>query len=57
MVTTAEGVETAEQLGILAREGCTQAQGFHISRPVKALEVPELIERYEPDLGRTARAV
>jgi EAL domain-containing protein (putative c-di-GMP-specific phosphodiesterase class I) len=32
--TTAEGVETAEQYDVLVAEGCTHAQGFHISRPV-----------------------
>ena len=28
METTAEGVETAEQLDVLIAEGCTHAQGF-----------------------------
>ncbi len=34
MVTTAEGVETGEQLEMLKAEGCTEAQGYLISRPV-----------------------
>ncbi|HEY6815452.1 MAG TPA: EAL domain-containing protein [Croceibacterium sp.] len=57
MRTTAEGVETAEQLDILAHEGCTQVQGFRISRPVPALAVPALLDRYAPDYGRVARVV
>ncbi|MGD8591962.1 MAG: EAL domain-containing protein [Gammaproteobacteria bacterium] len=31
---TAEGVESAEILDVLAEYGCKQVQGFHISRPV-----------------------
>ena len=34
MATTAEGVETAAQLRFVAAEGCNQAQGYLISRPV-----------------------
>jgi diguanylate cyclase (GGDEF)-like protein/PAS domain S-box-containing protein len=30
----AEGVETAEQLALLQAQGCTQAQGHYISRPL-----------------------
>ena len=31
--TTAEGVETKEQLEILRAEGCTEMQGYYFSRP------------------------
>jgi diguanylate cyclase (GGDEF)-like protein/PAS domain S-box-containing protein len=34
MVTTAEGVERADQLEELRREGCTEVQGYYFSRPV-----------------------
>jgi diguanylate cyclase (GGDEF)-like protein/PAS domain S-box-containing protein len=34
METTVEGVETAEQLALLRREGCDQAQGYFIGRPL-----------------------
>ena len=34
VTTTAEGIETAEQLDWLRAEGCDQAQGFHFSRPL-----------------------
>jgi diguanylate cyclase (GGDEF)-like protein len=43
MVTTAEGVETAEQLALLRREGCTQAQGYLFSKPRPAPEVERLL--------------
>ena len=36
ITTTAEGVETAEQLQKLRREGCTEAQGYLFSRPASA---------------------
>jgi diguanylate cyclase (GGDEF)-like protein/PAS domain S-box-containing protein len=46
MVTTAEGVETDDQLSVLSREGCTQAQGYLISKPRPIAEVEHmLIER------------
>ncbi len=30
----AEGIETAEQLALLAEIGCDQGQGFHICHPM-----------------------
>ena len=36
MATTAEGVETAEQLAIARAEGCTEVQGFYFGQPVSA---------------------
>ena len=41
--TTAEGVETLEQMGRIREEGCTEAQGYLFSRPVPASEVDRLI--------------
>jgi predicted signal transduction protein with EAL and GGDEF domain len=43
MVTTAEGVETADQLDLLSREGCTQAQGYLISKPRPIAEVEHML--------------
>ena len=43
METTAEGVETAEQLEVLISEGCTHAQGYHVSRPVPADRIAALL--------------
>ena len=37
--TTAEGVETQEQLEALRKEGCTEVQGFLISPPLPAAEI------------------
>ncbi|SFJ49054.1 bifunctional diguanylate cyclase/phosphodiesterase [Bradyrhizobium sp. cf659] len=43
--TTAEGVETAEQLDILREEGCVEAQGYYFSRPMQASRIPQLAQR------------
>jgi diguanylate cyclase (GGDEF)-like protein len=47
MGTTAEGVETKEQLDILRTEGCTHAQGFLFGLPVPIGEVPAVLRDYE----------
>ena len=41
----AEGVETEEQLEFLAGEGCGYVQGFHLSRPIPAVETTALLLR------------
>ena len=48
MTTTAEGVETVEQLGQIRRAGCTEAQGYHFGQPQSAADVLA-------DLGLTCR--
>jgi EAL domain-containing protein (putative c-di-GMP-specific phosphodiesterase class I) len=45
MKTTAEGVETVGQLDRLRDEGCTEIQGYYLSRPRPADEVPSLIRK------------
>jgi len=45
IVTTAEGVETDAQLDLLAREGCTQVQGYLISKPRPVAEVEHMLIR------------
>jgi diguanylate cyclase (GGDEF)-like protein len=44
MVTTAEGVETKEQLDWLQNEHCTEIQGYLLSRPVPATEIRQLLQ-------------
>jgi diguanylate cyclase (GGDEF)-like protein/PAS domain S-box-containing protein len=53
MVTTAEGVETEEQLRLLRAEGCTQVQGYLLSPPKPLSEIAELIDKF----GGSAKAV
>ena len=43
MATTAEGVETAEQLEIVRAEGCTEMQGFYFGQPVSADKINALL--------------
>jgi EAL domain-containing protein (putative c-di-GMP-specific phosphodiesterase class I) len=45
--TTAEGVETLEQLNKLREEGCTEVQGYLFSHPRPASELRLLIEELQ----------
>ena len=45
IATTAEGVETAEQLSVLKAEGCTEVQGFHFGAPRSAREIEVMLSR------------
>jgi diguanylate cyclase (GGDEF)-like protein len=56
MTTTAEGVETQEQLDQMRAEGCTEAQGFYYGRPMPANEIAQLLSATEAS-GRDAPAV
>jgi len=49
IVTTAEGVETLEQLNALRGQGCAEIQGYFISRPAPASEIARMlgVERLE----------
>lgn len=44
--TTAEGVETAEQYEALRALGCTNAQGYYLSRPVSAAAAGRMVELF-----------
>jgi diguanylate cyclase (GGDEF)-like protein/PAS domain S-box-containing protein len=46
MLIVAEGVETLEQLGFLAEEGCDSVQGYLLGRPLP-------IEKYDALVGRS----
>ena len=47
--TTAEGVESSEQLEILRTEGCNQIQGYFFSRPIPAGQVAALLDKLSGD--------
>ena len=52
MATTAEGVETEDQLMQLMEIGCTEAQGYLFSRPCPISEVREMYENlHYPELA------
>ena len=42
MATVAEGVETVEQMDRIRQEGCTDVQGYLVSRPVPAAAIRHL---------------
>ncbi len=46
--TTAEGVETDDQLTQIRAEGCTEVQGYIFGRPLPASEIPLLLSRLLP---------
>lgn len=45
IATTAEGVETSEQLALLRSEGCNEVQGYFFSPPRPASEVEKLLSK------------
>jgi predicted signal transduction protein with EAL and GGDEF domain len=54
MGTTAEGVETLEQLNIVRKAGCTEAQGFYFSRPIKEPDFSTLLREQAAKVGSAA---
>ena len=54
MATTAEGVETKEQLDTVRAEGCTEMQGFVFSRPMPASEIAQFLLARGGDAGGKA---
>ncbi len=44
IATMAEGVETKEQLDRIATDGCTDIQGYYISKPIAADKVDEYLQ-------------
>ena len=57
MTTTAEGVETADQKRVVAADGCTSIQGYLVSRPVPAADLPGLIAKLTPATSAIAERI
>ena len=55
MTTVAEGVETAEQLEMLAHLGCDQSQGYLHGRPMAAADLEPVLQQWHPDLSEIPR--
>lgn len=54
MSTTAEGIETSEQLDHLRAQGCTEVQGFLLGRPVSPAEIEKLLSPSRNGASRAA---
>jgi diguanylate cyclase (GGDEF)-like protein len=54
ITTTAEGVETTDQLDWLRAEGCNQVQGFLFSAAKPASEIEELLVRFGARVSQAA---
>jgi EAL domain-containing protein (putative c-di-GMP-specific phosphodiesterase class I) len=52
--TTAEGVETMDQLDTLRAEGCTEVQGFLFSAARPADDIRALLEKFGERASRAA---
>jgi len=57
MSLVAEGVETLEQLGFLADEGCDAVQGYLIGKPLPIAQYAALVGRDEPTLANLRAAI
>jgi diguanylate cyclase (GGDEF)-like protein len=53
--TTAEGVETSEQLALLRLEGCTEVQGYLFSPPRPAEDVERMLAKSRPRIVAKAK--
>ena len=56
MTTTAEGVETQEQLARVAADGCTDVQGYLISRPLSPELIGEFLQSHATGVAALAAA-
>ncbi len=56
LVVCAEGVENQATLDALGGFGCDFAQGYHISPPVPAAEIPKIIARWDQQQHRQPAA-
>jgi EAL domain-containing protein (putative c-di-GMP-specific phosphodiesterase class I)/ActR/RegA family two-component response regulator len=53
----AEGVENAEVLDILSKAGCSQAQGYYISRPIQPAQISGWAARWQQGNGPSGLSV
>jgi EAL domain-containing protein (putative c-di-GMP-specific phosphodiesterase class I) len=53
--STAEGVETAEQLEVLKQLYCDEVQGYFIEYPMKAQDVQAYLARKQPSVPASAQ--
>jgi len=54
MITTAEGVETAQQMEQVRGLGCTEVQGYYIGKPQPLAELAGLLDAYLPRRAKSA---
>ena len=57
MRTTAEGVQTVAQLNQVAAEGCDEIQGYFLSKPISATQVPSVILKFRTGLKKDASGI
>ena len=49
LTVIAEGVKTSEQLAFMRRQGCDEAQGYYISRPLSPDGIVQFFEDFSMD--------
>ncbi len=54
--TTAEGVETLDQLNAISLEGCSQGQGWYFGRPLPSTALQALLSTTQPAPGPSSPA-
>jgi diguanylate cyclase (GGDEF)-like protein len=56
LLVVAEGVESAEALELLAEMGCDVAQGYHLCKPVSAVQMEEWLARRQDSNSQSGAA-
>jgi EAL domain-containing protein (putative c-di-GMP-specific phosphodiesterase class I) len=56
LLVVAEGVESAEALELLAEMGCDVAQGYHLCKPVPAVQMEEWLARRQDSNNQSGAA-